>query len=84
MDNTDIRNAFVEFVTKRCEEIVSQNKEHQEINEEIISLERKLSGLIPDEATRILNKIADLKDRQATADYCKIYISGFNDRIRQF
>jgi hypothetical protein len=84
MGKIEIGKAFEEYVTKRCEEIIEEDAEHQEINEEIISLECKLSKLIPEEATIILNDISNLKDRQVVTDYCKIYISGFNDRIKKF
>jgi len=79
MENTS--KAFEEFVMERCEKILKNDDEHQSLNWQIIVKEKELYNSLNNHDIDLLQQIDMLKERQIANDYCKIYVTGFNDRI---
>mgnify|MGYP000848383649 CR=1 FL=1 len=80
----NISKAFEEFATKRCEEILTNDKECEVFNQKLIDAEKELKKTMSKEQAEKFEEYIDTVLKFNA--YCEklMYIQGFNDRIAVF
>jgi len=69
-------SAYEDYISGRCIEILESDEKHCTIGKEIMLLESKLMQNIPEKFAPLFLKIDYLKEKQATEDYCKLFLAG--------
>jgi len=72
---------YNDFIIARCIELLSKDKEYQKINAEILEKEKELLNKVPKEYISLILKLDELKEKQTTESFVKIYLAAHSDKL---
>ena len=72
---------YNDFIIARCEELLSNDKEYQKINAEILEKEKELLNKIPKKLVPLFLKLDELKEKQTIESFVKIYAAAHSEKL---